>query len=126
MDSQKDIQPGNWFTDTTDNNFCIIRELTPFLKAERFQDSIYIIPLSRLEPIRITRDNLSVAKFQFAGDHFELMSNKNCILHPLGRKKFAWVFDGEKISEIEFIHELQNSYQKSIGEELPLNLFGIR
>ena len=127
MNSTQDLQRGNWLLDATDNNYCIVQSLTPFLMVERFQNDIYTAEILRLHPIPITTYRLSLAKFQPIDNYYEITVNGfHCVVVPLPDKVYAWWVNEEFKKEIVYIHELQNSYLIDTGVMLSINLFGSR
>jgi hypothetical protein len=129
MISIDEIHPGNWFIDKSDNNYCIISEVGLNIKAEKFNNKIYQPFLSNLNPIQITRDIISLAQFQIDDRLYKkaLLSGESCLGAFTGQNKFSiWKGFFSTKKTVQFTHQLQNEFYSLTGEELEINLFGIK
>lgn len=121
------LRAGNWFVDKFEGNYCVIRQTIPRLVVDKFIGKPYNSSISRLKPIPIAENNLSLAGFKCVSPHYEkyLPNGGTAILVHTGDGEYSFLWNEEYIINIYYVHDLQNVYFSCTGEELSLNLCGI-
>ena len=117
----------NYLKHAVQNFYCIIRDLgTDKIGIERFPGKVEYYPTEFLIPIELSSDHLSLAGFIQHENYFmKSYKNKNLIIaYNTEGKLILRDVDGISI-RLNYVHDLQNFYFDTTGEELQINLIGI-
>lgn len=122
-----DFQIGNWVIDYPGGNYCTIKSISPnIVLQDPFSDKERTI--GQIGKIKITKDKLQVLGFKIDYPFFIKQFNNQLdfIIVFLKPDIFRVCKNDEEICDVEFIHEVQNTFYAITGELLQGNLYGVK